>query len=274
MNKLAFPNGGVSLEGDDFRFLTEGVAEAIKGLALAHQLGETFILSGVEFSIGLFSALQHTSGFAVIDGEVCKLDSLGAIAGVPSANYTYIEIEETYDPAGVETPELGGGTINTYLVRKGKMVHYAVPQAGKVLWNDLKRLNNKWVTLDTNWDEAATLSDPLKRTRFRLSNGGCLEMIFRLYNMPDVSGNNYPASGNNIATLPTWARPDRPHRFALYCGDMTDSLIATHDGFLLFDIKTNGDIDFIPRADDSSATQSINGGSVWTGFLRIPLITI
>lgn len=275
MNQLKFPNGGISLEGDDFRFLTTGIIEALYGAVSAFQFGDTFILSGVEFTTGS-PYVRWSAGYAVVNGEICKLDAYMGSALNYSSGYVYLEIAETYDPAGIEATELAGPTVDTYAVRKGNFVWYAAPQVGKILWNELKTLNNRWITLDTDWDEAATLGDALKRTRYRYASDGCLEVIFRLYNNPDTSGNIYSAIAE-LATFPIGFRPDRNHHFALFTNIINDTLNNRHSGKIHMSIMTDGKLNFNPLLglDDAGTDtdQGIIGGTVWTGFIRIPLIT-
>lgn len=136
MNQLKHYPGGIGLEWEDFDFLMNGVKEALKGLARVHKLGDTFILNGMEFTVALGN-LTHTEGFVVVDGEICHVEALAAPLAIAGA-FIYLEQDETYDPAGAEATLLAG-VVNTYAVRKGKLVSYGVAQPGKTLYSDLLR---------------------------------------------------------------------------------------------------------------------------------------
>ncbi len=265
--------GGMPAKLNDIEFLQNGISDALAGLASAHQLGNTFILDGVITSIGAFSTLHNTSGYAVVDGEICKVESSGLGSGnVVSSGFIYLEKVVTYNSDGLKV--FKDTTLrDTYMVTKARFHWYSTVQSGKLLWTEVPRLNNQWITLDTDWDEAATLANPLKRTRYRKAIDGCIEIDFRLYNNPDSTSNAY-STETQIAELPVGFRPDRAHRFILHI-ETPDSLNFWHKGSIHFRLDTDGKLYFIPLlALDEAATytnQIVNGASVWLGLIRIPL---
>lgn len=128
MDKLRFPNGGVSLEADDFRYTDAGIREAILGLAKI--FGDTFRISGVELvQVGATTEYNYTAGYAVLNGEVMKVDASAAPIDIAALPYIYIEEDISYPASGVEVLE-NSTTDNTYEQRRAKLVGYASAQSG------------------------------------------------------------------------------------------------------------------------------------------------
>lgn len=136
MNRLLTDNnGGHPLELDDFRWWQEGNAEAF--LALAKIFGDSFIVSGfVASGIGTTNT-TWTAGYVVLNGEVCAVDASAAAINTQANPYLYVELDITYEADGLETFE-NTAQVDTYEIRKAKIVAYAAAQAGKVSYIGLK----------------------------------------------------------------------------------------------------------------------------------------
>lgn len=131
--------GGMYLDAEDWIFNQNGVKEALAGLSSI--IGRNCILSGIEpITIGS-STLAYQAGFVAIEGEVLRIPA--ATVALNGA-FTYVEIEESYDPDGYEVFEDGGAPINTYIIRTAKLVSYAALQtetATKKWYPSLKRIS-------------------------------------------------------------------------------------------------------------------------------------
>ncbi len=141
MNKIIADStqlGGMPANLNDIEFWQNAVIDSIKGLARAHNLGDTFITSGMVFTESL-GFLTHTAGYVLLDGEVCQVDALGGPGLTIAGNFIYLEAIETTDPTGFKLfREVGVGSKDTYLIRKAKLTAYGSAQPGKTLYSDLK----------------------------------------------------------------------------------------------------------------------------------------
>lgn len=114
MNKLIFPNGGVPLQGDDFRFMQDALRDATN--APMQGLGSLpFIVYGCDFTIN-GSNMQVNEGYVFLENELCYVPS----STVPYAPNLEIYLDISYSPQGLEIAA-NGQSINTYQLRIGKV---------------------------------------------------------------------------------------------------------------------------------------------------------
>lgn len=127
--------GGLPLKLNDFRWIADGLAEAIKGIVSAYGVDDqnTFVISGCErtFSGGdTFIA----EGFVSIGGEICY---------VPAHDYPdltvgqvdYWERVDTFDPTGLKEFQ-STVSYDTYAVRVGQVLVGASVPAGQTAYDD------------------------------------------------------------------------------------------------------------------------------------------
>lgn len=134
MNKLKTDiNGGFPLVLNDFRWWEEGNRAGFAGLASF--LGSNCILSGV-LGITLFDTMTYFGGYILFNGEVCLVT--GGAINVTTNPFVYVELDVTYDPAGLKNFE-NAVQFDTYEIRRAKLVGYPTAQAGKLLFSDIER---------------------------------------------------------------------------------------------------------------------------------------
>ncbi len=101
MNILEIPNGGMPFEGDDIRWLNDGILEAFK--AMFFDFGQAhngnFIISGCHTSFAAGFA-TITEGYVMLDWEVCYCPAQNV--GVTSLAASSLKLVTSYDPAGTE----------------------------------------------------------------------------------------------------------------------------------------------------------------------------
>lgn len=116
--------GGMYLEAEDWIFNQNGIKEALKGLTSV--AGMNFILSGVK-PLGISNnIIANNEGYVVIEGEIfyVPVNIFNA-----TGNHIYIEVNEWFDPNGLEVFEDGGTPKNTYIKRTAKIARYNTAQA-------------------------------------------------------------------------------------------------------------------------------------------------
>jgi hypothetical protein len=117
MNKLLIPNGGMPLEGDDFRWEQDGVRDALKGILhyFSAPHGGNIILSGCQITLVSGNAVV-TEGYALINHEVCYVPA--QTVAVSSLANSSLKILETYDVSGLEV-FADSVSRDTYAIRRG-----------------------------------------------------------------------------------------------------------------------------------------------------------
>lgn len=140
MNKLIIPNGGMPLEGDDFRWFQDGYAEAFKGVfsEIARRVSTSvlgqgqvgffihpnyegnFVITGCEVTSIGSGNVSVAEGFVFIDGEVLYFPAVASMPeAAPGFGYAF-RLVVTYDPAGLEVFQTGG-SFDTYEIRRAEI---------------------------------------------------------------------------------------------------------------------------------------------------------
>lgn len=130
MNRLVIPNGGMPLEGDDFKFFQDAYAEAFTGVfkEISDRVPTTahpntfgnFIISGcIITDIGGGNS-SISDGFVFIDGEILYAPAVASISTASLPNVAY-RLHSYYDPAGNEVFQ-DTVTRDTYEVRRAQHV--------------------------------------------------------------------------------------------------------------------------------------------------------
>jgi hypothetical protein len=130
MNKLVIPNGGMPLEGDDFKFFQDAYAEAFLGVfsEIANRVPITghpntfknFIISGCEITDIGGGNSSISDGFVFIDGEILYAVAVGSVSNASLVNVAY-RLHSYYAPAGNEVFQ-DSSTQDTYEVRRAQTV--------------------------------------------------------------------------------------------------------------------------------------------------------
>lgn len=243
-------NGGLKLRSDDVRWLQQGLADAIAGLAQLN--GETtyFIEMPVFTTAG--GTTSYTDGLVVINGEVCVID-----AGSFNSAYfnIYLETDESFDAAGDKPFFAIPGTHQTYRILKGKITSYAAPQVGLTsiaVVKDRSKILSEII--------AAQINDFSKTQSF--GKGTINSWI-----MPNLTlnadGNTYDlnfANGDELKYLsnPLAGSPGTVIRVHLIGATSTSTITVKEGG----NIYTPGHIDFLFRHDDI-LTFVADTGSYW-----------
>lgn len=116
MNKLLIPNGGMPLEGDDFRWEQSAVRDAFKGMLhyFASPYNGNIVLSGCQISLVSGNAVV-TEGYVCINYEVCYVAAQSvAVSGLATSS---LKIVETYDASGLEV-FADSVSRDTYAIRR------------------------------------------------------------------------------------------------------------------------------------------------------------
>jgi hypothetical protein len=116
--------GGMYLEAEDWIFNQNGIKQALKGLTSV--AGNNFILSGVKPLSITPTLIAHQEGYVVLEGEIFYVPVHIFSA---TGNFIYIEVNEWFDPNGLEVFEDGGTPKNTYIKRTAKIARYNTAQA-------------------------------------------------------------------------------------------------------------------------------------------------
>lgn len=123
MNNLKTDDvGGFPFVLDDLRWEGDAVREAFEGLVTAwggDLLTDTYRLVGAEVTPS-GPNFSVAAGFVVIEGEVCKVDSI-LVPAPTGSNVLQWAVSETTDPAGDKT-FLSGPSYSTYRIRKAVVV--------------------------------------------------------------------------------------------------------------------------------------------------------
>jgi hypothetical protein len=120
MNQLIIPDGGMPLEGDDIRWMYQGLLEAMKGGALypfALQHSGNFIITGCEISFAGGNA-SITEGFVMLNYEICFCPA--HTVAVTSLAASSLKVLETYDASGAEV-FADSITRDTYAIRRARI---------------------------------------------------------------------------------------------------------------------------------------------------------
>jgi hypothetical protein len=126
MDKVYRDGQKFSLRNEDFNRIDAAVREAFLGMCSAYGIGQSdsFVLSGCEITEAN-GVLSVAAGFIALGGEICKVDAHTVAehnAGSDPAGYdNFWLVAPTIDPGGTRPVE-GGGTVNSWTYRKGKLV--------------------------------------------------------------------------------------------------------------------------------------------------------
>lgn len=126
MNKLIRSGSKLNLKNEDFTFMQDSFLDVLKGMATAYGIGQSdsYVLSGCDFTINA-GTISVAAGYIVLGGEICKVDAHSVAQydanNDPNGYDNFWVIAPTYDASGVRSVE-GGGSENTWSVRKGKLI--------------------------------------------------------------------------------------------------------------------------------------------------------
>ena len=142
MNKLLSNiNGGIDFTWDDIRWEQDAVREAFAGLLSAFGNDpKGFIISGCERHVGP-TTITWSAGWIFLNGEILKILS-GSMSGLVNSDWTYFDVEITYDTSGTEILEAGGPSIETYQIRRGKVIDKGSALITELPFVYSKRLSN------------------------------------------------------------------------------------------------------------------------------------
>jgi hypothetical protein len=123
MDKLIFPNGGIRLHGDDFRFQDNAIREAFKGLLKGFQTtGSVIVLQGCGVTYAGSSATV-SEGYVFFEDEISYLpaQTVNLNSGNSVVQMVNLVPDVFNDVAGSEELQ-NGSTANTYQKRRVKCV--------------------------------------------------------------------------------------------------------------------------------------------------------
>lgn len=143
MKKLNIANGGMPLEGDDLTYAQTGYVEAIS--AICEGLGgDKTAVFGCEITF-LGENISVADGWIYFDGELCQFTGGTADGFAQDLNRVFIEVEDYYDPAGVEI-YADALSKNTYVNKRLKLTHwrtdYESPSTSFFTLDELSYLNS------------------------------------------------------------------------------------------------------------------------------------
>jgi hypothetical protein len=122
MNKLLFPNGGVTLEGDDFRFQDAAYRDAFAAMYHLFLEGNqgNCILFGCEFVISNSAALVFNAGYVILDNELRYFPGASIVSALYGISDLFFVKDDGFDISGLEDL-VSGGQGNTYEQRSAKL---------------------------------------------------------------------------------------------------------------------------------------------------------
>ncbi|HMN90466.1 MAG TPA: hypothetical protein PKD70_06235 [Saprospiraceae bacterium] len=156
MNQLIIPDGGMPLEGDDIRWMYQGLLDALKGGALypfALQHSGNFIIAGCEISFTGGNA-SVTEGFVMLNYEICYCPA--HTVAVTSLAASSLKVLETYDASGAEV-FADSITRDTYAIRRARIsanlnnaVEIVLQNPPRYYYKHFPILQNDWQVFDGN----------------------------------------------------------------------------------------------------------------------------
>lgn len=163
MNKLLTPNGGMPLEGDDFRWEQDAIRDAMKGMLhyYAQPTSGHLILSGCAISFASGNA-SVTEGYVCINFEVCYVPA--HTVAVASLAASSLKIVETYDAAGLEvfadsvsrdTYAIRRALISDGLAGSNEIVLASPPRLETVLASSLQIVGQQITTFESGYTAKA-----------------------------------------------------------------------------------------------------------------------
>ena len=223
MNKLLTPNGGMPLEGDDFRWEQDAIREAMKGMLHYYALPTSghLILSGCAISFAAGNA-SVTEGYVCINFEVCYVPA--HTVAVASLAASSLKIVETYDPSGLEvfadsvsrdTYAIRRALISDGLAGSNEIVLASPPRLETVLASALQIVGQQVTAFEAGF--SATAANELYISR----RGGIVVLEGGFDTTQTGTG-----WGNTLAlTIPAGYRPPAKRSFFLVDDMTTDSSV-------------------------------------------------
>lgn len=235
--------GGMYLEAEDWVFNQNGLKEALKGMASV--AGSNYILSGIlplSVSPGI---IGNPEGFAVIEGEIFYVP-LGLQPN--NGTFRYLEVEETFDPNGLEVFEDGGSPQNTYIKRTAKVTSYATAQtitSTRKLLSDLKTFAQQTAdnVADRLSDFAFSIDVPTPLQDFSV---GAFVAKNRLNDVTFIGQIMRNLNTGDAATLPLAYRPQTMKSYICSVGTLVGSdIVVNSTEICTVTINPNGVINIL-----------------------------
>jgi hypothetical protein len=237
MNKLLIPNGGMPLEGDDFRWEQEAVRDALKGIVhyFAAPSSGNLILSGCNITFGGGNA-AITTGYVCINYEICFVPA--QTVAVSSLANSSLKILETYDATGLEV-FADSVSRDTYAIRR------AIISDGLAGSNEIILATPVYLA-DRLSGSVQAMTSPVTSFASGFSpnpQGVSVNKIINQVLLQGVVISTHPASnwiGQLICTLPTGFRPNTI-RFHNIVYSVPDTVLSKFNT-LLIEVDTNGEV--------------------------------
>jgi hypothetical protein len=136
MNKLITDiEGGFNLKMDDFRWIENGLIEALKGIVSPFvDENNIYILSGCELSITT-NDITLTEGFVYWDGEIYYVP-VQQQANL-NKKFKYLQVDETFDPSGWRQFK-DGIFHNIHAIRQLVLVQDSVLPTGTIPFTNIR----------------------------------------------------------------------------------------------------------------------------------------